>query len=324
MLLNKFVVAGAILAATISIGACGGDNKAASPTQPSSTALSNSPASNTGAVIAGTVVGFSGTPSAAFSTRATGLTVTVTGSNLSSAVDDSGRFELRGVPGGHVELHFSGRSIDARLSLDNVAEHDAIEIVVRVNGTTAEIEDNHRQGADNRVEIEGTVAEVNATAGTLRIGTTVVTVPATATIRHGSTTMKLSDIHVGDRVEVKGMTTGTTIVASEVEVENEHAGDDDHGGNQGPNPGPGTGNHDGDDDDDNGVGRVEVTGSVAARAGTCPSLTFTVGTTSVSTSSSTEFKDVSCAALKNGDRVEVKGSRQSPTAVVNATRVEKK
>jgi hypothetical protein len=33
---------------------------------------------------------------------------------------------------------------------------------------------------------------------------------------------------------------------------------------------------------------------------------------------------VSCAALKNGDRVEVKGSRTSPTAVVNATRVEKK
>jgi hypothetical protein len=44
----------------------------------------------------------------------------------------------------------------------------------------------------------------------------------------------------------------------------------------------------------------------------------------VATSNSTEFKDVSCAALKNGDRVEVKGSRTSPTAVVNATRVEKK
>jgi len=315
---NRLVVAGALLAATISIGACGGDNKVASPTQPTSTAISN-PAASTGAVIVGTVVGFSGTPSAAFSTRATGLTVTVTGSNVSSAVDDSGRFELRGVPGGHVELHFSGRSTDARLSLDNVADHDAIEIVVRVNGTTAEIEDNHRQGADNRVEIEGIVAEVNATAGTLRIGTTVVTVPATATIRHGSTTMKLGDIVVGDRVHVKGMTTGTTAVASEVEVQNEHAV------NQGPNPGPGNGDADDDDDDDNkGVGRVEVTGLVAGRAGTCPSLTFTVGTTSVSTSSSTEFKDVSCTALKNGDRVEVKGSRQTPTAVVTATRVEKK
>ena len=317
---NRFVVAGVLLAATISIGACGGDNKGVSPTQPTSTAISSPPASNTGAVIAGTVVGFSGTPSAAFGTRATGLTVTVTGSNLTSAVDNSGRFELRGVPGGHVELHFSGPGVDARLSIDNVADRDAIEIVVRVTGTTAEIEDNHHQGADNRVEIEGTVAEVSATAGTLRIGTTVVSVPTTATIRHGSTTMKLSDIRVGDRVHVKGMMTGATTVASEVEVQNEHAGV-----NQGPNPGPGNGDaDDNDDDNNNGVGRVEVTGTVAGRAGTCPSLTFTVGTTSVSTSSSTEFKDVTCAALKNGDRVEVKGSRQTPTAVVNATRVEKK
>jgi Domain of unknown function (DUF5666) len=127
--------------------------------------------------------------------------------------------------------------------------------------------------------------------------------------------MKLSDIVVGDRVHVKGMKTGTTTVASEIEVENEHAGDN-HGGNPGPNPGPG--------EDDHENGRIEVTGSIGGRAGTCPSLTFTVGTTPVSTSTSTEFKDVSCSALKNGDRVEVKGSRPSPTAAVSATRVEKK
>src|SRR5436853_7152586 len=119
---TKFVVVGAVLAAGICIGACGGDNKAVSPTQPSSSATSNPPASSTGASIAGTVVGVNGTPSAAFSTRATGLTVTVSGSSLSSAVDDSGRFELHGVPGGHVELHFSGRSTDARLSLADARE----------------------------------------------------------------------------------------------------------------------------------------------------------------------------------------------------------
>lgn len=316
---NKFIVAGAILAATISIGACGGDNKAASPTQPSSTATSTPPAATAGASIAGTIVGITGTPSAAFSTRATGLTVTVTGSNLSSPVDDSGHFELHGVPGGHVELHFSGRTTDARLSLDDVADHDAIEIVVRVTGTTAEIEDNHRHGADNRMEIEGIVADVNATAGTLRVRDTMVTVPAGTTIRHGSTAMKLSDIRIGDRVHVKGTASGTTTVASEIEVQTEHGGD---GGNAGPNPGPGNG-HDGDDDDAN---EAEVTGTVAGRAGTCPALSFTVGTASVATSVKTEFTDVSCTALKNGDRVEVKGSRQTTgqTTVINATRVEKK
>jgi len=318
---SKLVVAVAFLAVTIAASACG-DSKAVSPTQPSQTASSTSPSAATGASIAGTVVGANGIPSGAFSTRSTGLTVTVTGSNLSSAVDDSGHFELHGVPGGHVELHFSGRSTDARLSFDNVAEHETIEIVVMVNGTTVEIEDNHRQQPDNRMEIEGIVSAVNATARTLRVRDTDVTVPAGTTIRHGSTAMTLADILVGDRVHVKGTKTGTTVMATEIEVQNDHPGPNP-GPNTGPNPPPAAGHDDNDDNDDDN-GRVELNGTVSGKAGTCPALTFSVGTASVATSTSTEFKDVSCTALKNGDRVEVKGSRLTTGGVVNATRVEKK
>src|SRR3954447_13091282 len=96
---DKFVVAGAILAATISIGACGGDNKAVSPTQPTSTATSTPPASSTGAVIAGTVVGFSGAPSAAFSTRDTGLTGTGNGFSLAAPVGGSRSLRIARRPG---------------------------------------------------------------------------------------------------------------------------------------------------------------------------------------------------------------------------------
>jgi hypothetical protein len=243
------------------------------------------------------------------------MTVTVTGTNLSSSVDDSGRFELHGVPAGHVELHFSGRSADARLALDNVADREAIQIVVRVNGGTAELEDNHRQTPDNRVELEGIVAAVNAAAGTLTVGTTVVTVPSTAVVRgHDGATLRLSDIRVGDQVEVHATSSGTTTTATEIEVETEHNGD-----NRGPGNGGDDGNHGGDDGNH---GNAEVSGVLAGRAGTCPSLTFSVGSTHVSTSGSTEFKDVTCSALKNGDRVEVKGSRQNDGTIA-ASRVEK-
>ena len=51
-------------------------------------------------------------------------------------------------------------------------------------------------------------------------------------------------------------------------------------------------------------------------------LYFTLGTTTVKTDSSTAFKDVACSALTNGDRVEVKGTRQSSTLVL-ASRVSK-
>jgi len=320
------VLAAAFAAAAAGATACG-DTKSPSPTQPSAPSSSAAPsASIAGASIAGTVVGVAGSAAAPFRTLGTGMTVSVTGSNLSSAVDDSGRFQLQGVPAGHVELHFAGRGADARLGLDNVAEHEAIQIVVRVNGAVAEVEDNHRQTPDNRVEIAGIVAEVNASAGTLRVRDTVVSVPAGTPIRHSTTTFRLADVRVGDRVEVHGTMNGSAVVAADIEIENEHAPEpgEDHG-NPGPNPGPGTGTPppDGGHGDDH--GEAEVEGAVAGKGGTCPSIHFSVGSTTVQTSGSTEFRDVTCSALANGNRVEVKGTRASSTSqTINASRVERK
>jgi hypothetical protein len=311
-------VAGAFAIAALTTAACSG-NKVTGPSTTASVTSATSPASTAGASIAGTVVGVSGAASAPFRTMATGMTVTVTGTNLSSPVDDSGHFELHGVPAGRVEIRFSGRGADAALAFDDVAEHEDIRVVVRVKGTTAEIEDNHRETPDNRAEVEGIVGEVNAAAGTLRVGDTLISVPSTAAVRHGSTTMHLADVRVGDRVHIHGTRTGTTIVATEVEVENEHAGDD-HGGNPGDNHGPDPGDDHG--GADHGAG-VELNGAVGGKTGTCPALSFSVGSAKVVTSSHTEFKDVTCGALANNDQVEVKGSRRTDGAV-DATRVEKK
>jgi uncharacterized protein DUF5666 len=387
----RFGVAVVCLSAVLAAAACG-DSKVSNPAQPSPASAASAPTSSVaGASIAGTVMGVSGSASAPFAARATGMTVTVTGTNVASPVDDAGRFTLRGVPSGHVELHFSGRNADARLSLENVAEHEAIEIVVRVTGATAELEDNHRQTPDNRVEVDGIVSAVNAGAGTLMVGSTTVSVPATATIRHGNTALHLADIQVGDRVEIKGTMNGTTTMATEVQVETEHNANNqveidgivaavnagagtltvgsttvtvpasatirhgsttlhltdihvgdrveikatvtgtttmateiqvetEHGGDDNGTPG---GDHGTPGGDDHGGGEAELSGTVAGKGGSCPSISFTVNSTSVSTNGSTEFKDVSCTALANGNRVEVKGTKQSNGSVM-ASRVEKK
>ena len=311
---SKLVLAAAAFAAAAGITACG-DNKVSAPTQPSATPSINAPApSVSGASIGGTVVGATGASAAPFRTLGVTLTVSITGTNVSSTVDGAGRFRLQGVPAGRVELHFVGSGVDARLVIDNVGANEAIEIVVRVNGNVAELEDNHRQMPDNRVEIEGVVTAVGA--GTLTVRNTVVTVPATATIRHSSTTLRLADIKVGDRVEIHGMMNGATVVATDIEVENEHAPAPAPTPTPTPTPRPG-------DDDDH--GEAEVSGTLAGKAGTCPSIHFTVGSTTVQTSGSTEFKDVTCSALANGDRVEAKGTRASATSTtINATRVERK
>jgi len=84
------------------------------------------------------------------------------------------------------------------------------------------------------------------------------------------------------------------------------AGDDDHGRAEGPEVEPND---------------AEVFGAVGGRIGTCPVLTFVVGTTKVTTNSATIFEDVACRALANGDQVEVNGTLQDGGTLL-AARVE--
>ena len=64
---------------------------------------------------------------------------------------------------------------------------------------------------------------------------------------------------------------------------------------------------------------VEGTISGLTGTGTCPSLTLTVGTTKVTTSSPTTFTGVTCAALANGMKVEIEGTRLADLSIAAAT-----
>ena len=94
-------------------------------------------------------------------------------------------------------------------------------------------------------------------------------------------------------MEVKGTRQADgSIVATKVELEDE-----------------------GDDDEED----AKVEGLVSGLpSGTCPALTFTVGTKQVTTSASTTFKDVTCATLVNGMSVEVKGALQMNGSIAAA------
>jgi hypothetical protein len=148
----------------------------------------------------------------------------------------------------------------------------------------------------DRGELSGFVTAVTGDSLTVR-GITVM-VEDTTLIRHGNRILTIADIHVGDHVQARGILDGTTLVASEIKVE-----DTDH-----------------DDDDGEGNDEADVKGTVSGLTGTCPSVTFNVSTTSVTTNSSTVFDGVTCEAL-TGALVEVEGERQSNGSIL-ATEVE--
>jgi hypothetical protein len=132
------------------------------------------------------------------------------------------------------------------------------------------------------------------------VGTTRVVTNASTQFRDGT----CASLAAGTRVEVKGTRQAdNSILAAEVE-----------------------GNDDDDDDDDDDAREVRMTGAIVtgSLAGSCTAstLSFRISSTTIRTNSSTRFKDVACSSLRVGDRVEVRGLRQTDQSVL-ASRVER-
>jgi hypothetical protein len=154
--------------------------------------------------------------------------------------------------------------------------------------------------ANTQVELQGAIAS----AVTGACPAISFTVASTSVTTNASTTFNdttCAALKRGDQVEVTGTRQANgSVLATKVEKDNE---DDD--GNEAEN-------------------EAEVKGAISsAITGTCPSIAFSIGSTSVSTNASTRFDDTSCSALKRGDSVEVKGTKQTNSSVL-ASRVKMK
>jgi hypothetical protein len=296
----QWILVVALAASTV---ACGSSMSATGP----------SGSSGSGAVISGRVnVGSSAALSSAqfplavvvavplANSSSTTVTVSIVGSDIQSTVDGNGNFTLTNVPGGTVSLRFQGKGSDATLTIMGVEPDDRLQISVTLNGNNARLDSRQSSGNGRGVEVNGRIDSIDAGARTLRVGSQSVLVQQSTSIRHGNRTFAFSDLRVGDHIQVKGARDGTTLVASEIKVE---TGDDDD---------------DGDDDrDDN-----DVRGTISNLTGTCPVLTFFLGSTKVTTTASTKFEDGGCSTLRNDLRVEVEGSRANDGSLV-ASKVER-
>jgi hypothetical protein len=225
-----------------------------------------------------------------------GLTVTITGTGISATVEPGGTFVLNRVPTGNVELRFTGAGVDDRDTIADVAEEEQIHIVVNVSGSRVIVNVTGREKPAHGTELEGLIVSINLGARTLVVNGTTVSVPANAVIRHGDTPVTIADLKVGQRVHVKGTRSGSTVVASEIKLQD-----------QNPNP-PGLDE-----------GEAEVEGAVSALGGACPSLTFTVHSTRVTTSTSTRFVKGTCGQVTNGTEVEANGTRQTDGSIKATT-----
>ena len=122
--------------------------------------------------------------------------------------------------------------------------------------------------------------------------------------------------------------TGATL-ASSSSVQDSHGGggnsgsgsNNSGGSNSGSGNNNGGGSNSGPGKGDDGRDGVEVRGSIQSVSGACPTRQLTIAGRKVTTSLSTEFRDVSCTSLTVGQTAEVKGTLQADGTVA-ADRIE--
>ena len=145
---RRTLIIGSCLVVLAIAAACGGG-----PTSPSgigaTTIAGTVSLSPGGTASAATVaaVNVSRGLAASSATAASGLTVTVLGTNLSATVESSGYFQRAGVPSGTVSLQFRDAVVNATVELSNVGRESLIEIRVQVTGTSAVVVDEVRSNS---------------------------------------------------------------------------------------------------------------------------------------------------------------------------------
>ena len=195
--------------------ACGAQNSD-SPTSPTRNGSSASRAVITGTVTDNTSRRASA--AAEFTTMATRpVTVSVVGTNISTVIDSSNRFQLTGVPPGDRQLRFTATGLDATLTLQGVQMGERIDIKVRLTDTSVRIEaerrgrnddddddedDDEDNDDDEDDEFEGTVSALSGTCPTISFVLRGITVRTSAATRYDDITC--AQVQNSVRLEVHG------------------------------------------------------------------------------------------------------------------------
>ena len=292
----------AVLIVTAVTAACGGKG---SPTAPSGgsgvPAAPGAPAPGPTATITGSVQGSAGSSllSASAGSALTGVTVTVVGTNVTSGVDAGGRFTLMNVPPGDVQLQLTGGA-NATVTLGAVQASQTIDVVVMVSGSSASLDSEVRSGA-GEAQLEGRVESLppSMPALTFKAAGRTVRTDASTRFTDGSVTRAFGDLQIGMRVHVKGSLSGETLTATRVELQSAQ------------------------------LVPIEVNGTIDGLTGSASGFQFNLGSTLVKGDSKTTILGHGNAAktfadLKNGAKVEVKGTRGAGFLQATRIRLEEK
>ncbi len=193
----SFSVVGLFL--VLGMAACGGSSAVTGTDEgPPASAASGH------AVVQGSVVGSS-----------EGMRVSVANTSASTLVDDDGQFVLAGLPAGTVTLKFQGGSVDARLDVSGVQEHQVTSVNVTVSGSEARLNVTPTCAPSAETFLSGVIERITGTQ--FVIAGHAVDLSTVNKIWRGSRRLTIDDLKVGDKVKVWGtLRADAVLVADEI------------------------------------------------------------------------------------------------------------
>ena len=156
---------------------------------------------------------------------------------------------------------------------------------IHINGQDGDDDDDQ----DSSASVHGKLLQISGSVPTLQlmVGTTSVRTSSTTEVKRRGDVQTLSELRVGMDVHVIGTRQPDgPLDARRIEINADEAG-----------------------------GEVEISGSAGGVSGTCPTLKFGVNGYTIRTTASTTFGGITCAAMKSGTKVTVKGISQADSSV---------
>lgn len=194
----------------------------------------------------------------------------------------------------NTEFFGDGNSAD---SFDDLANGARVEVKglqrdgyvyaerIHING-----EDDDDDEQEDSASIHGALTAIAGGGSdlTLTVGGTIVRTSSGTVVKRRGDVQTLAELRVGQDLHV----IGTRQADGSIDARRIEIGDDSTGG------------------------EVEISGSAGGVSGTCPTVRFGVNGYSIRTTATTTFDDLTCAALKSGTKVTVKGTSQADNSVV--------
>jgi hypothetical protein len=205
----------------------------------------------------------------------------VKGDNLTRYFGNGGRDDFSSLTVG-LRVEIKGQQRDGYVYAERL----------HVNNPDEEEDDNDQQQS---ASIHGTLTAINGALPNLTLlvgGTTVRTTAGTVVQRRGDF-QTLEQIKVGQSLHVVGdRQSDGSLNARLIQIEDDAVG-----------------------------AEMEIEGAAGGVSGTCPTLSFGINGYQIVTNGSTTFEGGACAALKNGTKVKVNGTKQANGSLL-ATRVQ--